>query len=312
MAIITAQEINADAFKEAMVKNSQQTPSLTSLLPPREAHLARTTARLAIFEAGAYIREKFQSQAALLVESKGSFDYVTEVDRWCEELILHRLRSAFPDHTLMSEERPVENHSPSHVWIVDPLDGTTNFIHGFPMIAISIAFSIQGTVVMGWVYDPLRRELFEAHKGAGAWCNDRPLPPMAPTPLQEALVATGFPFRAKDLLDPYLEVFKAVFSKVSGIRRAGSAALDLAYVAAGRVQGFWETGLKPWDVAAAALLIQETAGVVTDFWGSPAYLENGHIVAGSSMVHRFLMDSVAPLREALSPPSNTAPKRRVP
>lgn len=288
------------------MKNSQQTPLLSSLLSPREALVARTTVRLAIFEAGAHIRQKFQSQVSLAIESKGAFDYVTEVDRWCEELILNRLRRSFPDHTLMSEERPVERRSASHVWIVDPLDGTTNFIHGFPMVAISIALAVQGTVVMGWVYDPLRRELFEAHKGTGAWCNDRPLCPIPQTPLHEALVATGFPFRSKDLLDAYLEVFKGVFSKVSGIRRAGSAALDLAYVAAGRVQGFWETGLKPWDMAAAALLIQETKGWVTDFWGTSAYLENGHIVAGSPGVHRFLMERVEPLRKALAPRSGTA------
>ncbi|MEJ5348815.1 MAG: inositol monophosphatase family protein [Desulfosoma sp.] len=281
------------------MKDSGRNPS-SSVLSPQEVHKARTTARLAIFEAGSYIREKFESQG-LQVESKGVSDYVTEVDRFCEELILKRLRSSFPDHTLMSEERAVENHSPSHVWIVDPLDGTTNFIHGFPMIAISIALAVRGTVVMGWVFDPLRRELFEVHQGVGAWCNDRPLPSIPQKPLHEALLATGFPFRSKKFLDPYLQVFKEVFAEVTGIRRAGSAALDLAYVAAGRVQGFWEIGLKPWDIAAGALLIQETKGLVTDFWGRSAYLESGHIVAGSSLVHRFLLEKIEPLREALGP-----------
>ncbi len=268
-------------------------------LQPQEAELARATARLAIFEAGAFIREKFQSRGPLTVESKGTFDFVTDVDRFCEDLILDRIRKAFPDHTLMSEERPIENHSPSHVWIVDPLDGTTNFIHGFPMIAVSIAFAVRGTVVMGWVFDPLRHELFEAWQGHGASCNGRPLAPLREGPLEQALLATGFPFRSKDVLDPYLRVFKDVFVQVSGIRRAGSAALDLAYTAAGRVQGFWEIGLKPWDIAAGALLIREVGGTVTDFWATENYLENGHIVAGSTQVHRFLMEKIEPLRGPL-------------
>ncbi len=270
-----------------------------SLLHPQEAKLARHTARLAIFEAGALIREKFQSRGPLAVESKGAFDFVTEVDRSCEDLILNRIRKAFPDHTLMSEERPIENHSPSHVWIVDPLDGTTNFIHGFPMIAVSVALAVRGRIVMGWVFDPLRHELFEACRGHGASCNGRPLEVLRETPLEQALLATGFPFRAKELLEPYLRVFKEVFCEVSGIRRAGSAALDLAYVAAGRVQGFWEIGLKPWDVAAGALLIREVGGTVTDFWATESYLENGHIVAGSTSVHRFLLEKIEPLRGEL-------------
>lgn len=274
-------------------------------LHPSEAQLARTTARLAIFEAGALIREKFQSRGPLAIESKGAFDFVTEVDRSCEDLILKRIRKAFPDHSLMSEERPVENHSPSHVWIVDPLDGTTNFIHGFPMIAVSIALAVRGSIVMGWVFDPLRHELFEALRGHGASCNGRPLPVLREGPLEQALLATGFPFRAKHLLEPYLQVFKEVFCEVSGIRRAGSAALDLAYVAAGRVQGFWEIGLKPWDIAAGALLIEEVGGTVTDFWATDAYLENGHIVAGSTSVHRFLLEKIEPLRKALKPRSGS-------
>lgn len=268
-------------------------------LHSQKAQLARKTARLAIFEAGALIREKFQSRGPLAVESKGAFDFVTEVDRSCEDLILNRIRKTFPDHSLMSEERPVENHSPSYVWIVDPLDGTTNFIHGFPMIAVSIALAVRGSVVMGWVYDPLRCELFEALRGTGALCNGQLLPPLRESPLEQALLATGFPFRSKDLLDSYLHVFKEVFLEVSGIRRAGSAALDLAYVAAGRVQGFWEIGLKPWDIAAGALLIHEVGGTVTDFWSREAYLENGHIVAGTPQVHGFLLEKIEPLRQAL-------------
>jgi len=273
-----------------------------AFLQPQEAELARTTARLAIFEAGAFIREKFQSRGPLAVESKGTFDFVTDVDRFCEDLILKRIRKAFPDHTLMSEERPIENHSPSHVWIVDPLDGTTNFIHGFPMIAVSIALAVHGTLVMGWVLDPLRRELFEARRGYGASCNGRPLAPLRESPLEDALLATGFPFRSKHMAEPYLQAFKDIFLHVSGIRRAGSAALDLAYTAAGRFQGFWEIGLKPWDIAAGALLIREVGGTVTDFWATENYLQNGHIVAGSAPVHRFLMEKIEPLRKALQGP----------
>ncbi len=151
-------------------------------LHSQKAQLARKTARLAIFEAGALIREKFQSRGPLAVESKGAFDFVTEVDRSCEDLILNRIRKTFPDHSLMSEERPVENHSPSYVWIVDPLDGTTNFIHGFPMIAVSIALAVRGSVVMGWVYDPLRCELFEASGAQGLYATVSFCPRFAKAP----------------------------------------------------------------------------------------------------------------------------------
>lgn len=291
--------LNAHEIEAATVKDDSKAHK-DLFLEPQEAHLARTTARLAIFEAGALIREKFESTGPLTIESKGAFDFVTDIDRFCEDLILDRIRKAFPDHTLMSEERPLETRSRTHVWIVDPLDGTTNFIHGFPMVAVSIALAVRDVVVMGWVFDPLRRELFEARRGQGAWCNGQPLRPLRNTAPEESLVATGFPFRSKDVLDPYLAVFKAVFAKVTGIRRAGSAALDLAYLAAGRVQGFWEAGLKPWDIAAGALLIQEVGGIVTDFWGTENYLSNGHIVAGSGKIHRFLSENLGPLKEALA------------
>ncbi len=260
------------------------------VLSQREREEIRTAARLAVLEAGALIRERIRKGGTGRVDSKAAFDFVTEVDRLCEDLIVHRLRKAFPHHDVISEEMDSVRATRSFQWLIDPLDGTTNFIHGFPMIAVSVALLLEGTPAFGWVLDPIRKELFEAQAGEGATCNGSPITVRTPKTLRESLIATGFPFRRKDLLRDYLEMFAEVFREVSGIRRGGAAALDLAYLAAGRVDGFWEIGLKPWDVAAGSLLVQEAGGVVTDFWGTPAFVENGHIVAGVPEIHSFLLE----------------------
>jgi len=255
-------------------------------------HQIEQAAHEAIARAGDLIREHIGGLSRADIQSKGPSDYVTEIDKKCEDLIMQTILRHFPDHRIIAEETANSMLSEAPTWIIDPIDGTTNFIHGFPFVAISIAFCVEREVLHGWVFDPVRQELFAARKGQGAYLNNKRIRLDPPPRLSEALIATGFPFRAKHLLNPYLEVFKQIFTEVTGVRRAGSAALDLAYVAAGRVDGFWEIGLKLWDVAAGSLLVKEAGGTVKDFWGSDRYLENGHIVAGGSLVFSFLLEQV--------------------
>jgi myo-inositol-1(or 4)-monophosphatase len=249
-------------------------------------------ARAAIIEAGDLVRQELGSVSFSQVHSKAPFDYVTRVDRESERLIMNRILNHFPDHSIMSEETPNEGLQQGISWIVDPLDGTTNFIHGFPFVAVSIAVCEDKRPVLGFVLDPLRDELFSAQRGCGAYLNGKRIRSNAPPGLENALIATGFPHRTRDLLEPYLSTFRSIFQRVSGIRRAGAAALDLAYLAAGRVDGFWEAGLKAWDVAAGSLLTTEAGGYVSDFWGRDGYLLNGHIVGGTALVYPFLLEQV--------------------
>lgn len=248
--------------------------------------------RLAIHQVGELIREHLGAISSARVESKGPSDYVTDIDRKSEALIMNLVHRRFPDHHIVSEETPHKGIGEGLTWVIDPLDGTTNFIHGFPFVAVSIAVCHHGKPLLGLVLDPVRHELFSARQGGGAYLNGIPIRVNEGRRLDEALIATGFPFRAKHLLNPYLTTFKNIFQKVSGIRRAGAAALDLAYLASGRVQGFWEIGLAPWDVAAGSLLVMEAGGFVDDFWGRGAYLHNGNIVAGTAAVYPFLREQV--------------------
>lgn len=245
-------------------------------------------------KAGGIIVSAYETARSWKFEEKSSFDYVTEVDRESERVITEVIKDVFPDDVIIAEESwdgSYNGEDPG--WIIDPLDGTTNFIHGFPMVSVSIARIENGIVTAGCVFDPLRQEFFWGLRGKGAFVNERRLDARRwNLSLSRALVATGFPFRRKDLLQDYLDVFSAVFQVVSDIRRGGSAALDLAYVACGRVDGFWEVGLKPWDIAASMLFIIETGGVVTDFWGrgEREVLWNGNIVAAASMeLHEEIM-----------------------
>jgi len=259
-------------------------------------------AQAAVLKAGEVIREAIGNGAMFGVEHKGPSDYVTDVDRKSEALIIGMIREHFPDHHIMAEESAKIALQPGFTWIIDPLDGTTNFIHGFPFVAISVALYLDREPLLGFVLDPLRGELFSARRGGGAYLNGKRIHISDVSKLEYALIATGFPFRSKAVLDPYLATFKSIFEKVSGIRRAGAAALDLAYVAAGRVDGFWEVGLAPWDVAAGGLLIMEAGGYVDDFWGRGDYLGTGHIVAGNPAVHPFLKEEMRTfLASALEP-----------
>ena len=248
-----------------------------------------------IFEAGDLIRRHIGQVAGSMVSDKGPSDYVTEIDKRCEKLITDAIRKNFPDHHIMAEETANDGLQSGYTWVIDPMDGTTNFIHGFPFVAVSIAVCLDKKPVLGFVLDPVRGELFSAKKGMGAWLNGSKLPQRRGVEIDRALIATGFPFRAKEYMDPYLATFKSVALRVSGVRRAGAAALDLAYVAAGRVDGFWEIGLKTWDIAAGALLITEAAGSVSDFSGEDNYLFNGNIIAGVEPVYGFLLEQVQKL-----------------
>ncbi len=243
-----------------------------------------------IFEAGDLIRRHIGHLAGSMVSVKGPSDYVTEIDKECERLITDAIRNNFPDHHIMAEESANDGLQPGYTWVVDPVDGTTNFIHGFPLVAVSIAVCLDKKPVLGYVLDPVRNELFSAKEGMGAWLNGAKLPRRQRVEIDRALVATGFPFRSKEYMDPYLASFKSIALQVSGVRRGGSAALDLAYVAAGRVDGFWEIGLKAWDIAAGALLITEAGGSISDFSGEDNYLFNGNVTAGVEPVYGFLLE----------------------
>ncbi len=254
-----------------------------------------SAARKAIVEAGDIIRENIGRLSSSAVQTKGPSDYVTEMDRRCEALIMRAVRDSFPDHHIMSEETASAGLQPGYTWVIDPIDGTTNFIHGFPFVAVSIAVCLDKKPVVGLVLDPIRNELFTAKKGMGAWLNGKRLSVRGNASPEGALVATGFPFRTRHYMDDYLKVFKSVFLNVSGIRRAGAAALDLAYLAAGRVDGFWEIGLKAWDIAAGSLLITEAGGIITDFWGEENHLDNGNVVGGTPGLYPFLLEQVRTL-----------------
>jgi myo-inositol-1(or 4)-monophosphatase len=249
-------------------------------------------ARSAILEAGKLIRERIGRIGGNAVFSKGPSDFVTEVDRASEAMIIDAILGRFPDHQILAEESAHGSLGEGMTWVIDPLDGTTNFIHGFPFVAVSIGACEGGIPVLGLVLDPIREELFTARRGGGAYLNGHPIRARQGIQLKEALIATGFPFRSKWLIDPYLASFKAIFEQVSGLRRAGAAALDLAYTAAGRVDGFWEPGLAPWDIAAGALLVTEAGGHVCDFMGGQDFLATGHVIAGSPSVLPFLLEQV--------------------
>jgi len=222
---------------------------------------------------------------------KGRNDFVTDVDRAAEERILGIIRDVYPDHEIQAEESPATSGSSEYRWIIDPLDGTTNFIHGFPMFAVSIGLSYQGRMKLGVVFDPLRSELFHAEAGRGAFLNDNRIRVSEVRELKDALLLTGFPFKGQRYLRKYLDIFAEMFRASSGIRRAGSASLDLAYVACGRSDAFFEMLLSPWDMAAGAVLVLEAGGMVTDFTGDENYMTEGHIVAG----HEALVWQMLPL-----------------
>ena len=227
------------------------------------------------------------------IKFKNDKSPVTEADTRANDIITAELLMIAPDIPILSEEGrdiPFEERSKwESFWLVDPLDGTTNFIHGYPQFGISIAVAHQGRIEHGLVFDPLRDELFTASRGQGARLNDRRIRVSRTQHLNRALLGTGFPVRTIEKIDPWLKTFRALLPKASGIRRAGAATLDLAHVAAGRFDGFWEMGLKPWDMAAGILLVREAGGLVADFDGGQGFLESGNIVAANSVLFNELL-----------------------
>jgi len=243
--------------------------------------------------AGGIINRASRDVEQIKVSAKRDKDFVTEVDKAAEEAIIGVLHEAYPDHAILAEESGASGDS-EHVWIIDPLDGTTNFIHGFPQYCISIAQTQKGVLQHAVIYDPNRNELFTASKGAGAYLNERRIRVSKRAKMNEALIGTGFPFRYFEHVDAYLGIFRDMMHKTAGVRRPGAAALDLAWVAAGRIDGFWELGLSPWDMAAGALLITEAGGLVGDLAGEQNYLETGNIVGGNPKVFAQLLQIIAP------------------
>ena len=250
-------------------------------------------------KAGTTISRYADRVDSVAVTSKNANDFVTEVDLLAERDIIETIKEAYPEHEILAEESGREGNS-DVVWIIDPLDGTTNFMHGFPQYAVSIGVQVNGELDQAVIYDPLKQELFTASKGNGATVDGRKMRVTDRKTLDGALLGTGFPFKNQEILDTYLEMFKDIFSESSGVRRAGSAALDLAYVAAGRLDGFWEIGLKPWDMAAGALMIKEAGGIITDFSGKDNYLESGNVIAGNLKLHAQLEGKVYPYIQKLT------------
>jgi len=250
--------------------------------------------------AGAVIIRYLEQRKDLKVDIKGKNDFVSEVDRQAEAEIIDVLRKAYPNDAILAEESGEHETDSDYQWIIDPLDGTTNFLHGHPYFSISIALKYKERLEQAVIYDPLRDELYTGIRGKGALLNDRRMRVSGLNGLQGALLGTGFPFKIPHHFECYMNTFKALHPQVSDIRRAGSAALDLAYVAAGRLDGFWEIGLQKWDFAAGVLLIQEAGGLVSDFSGGQHYLKTGNIVAGSPKVFKGILQSIQPhLSESL-------------
>ena len=250
------------------------------------------TAFRAAMLAGEYILENLGRISNEDIDTKQASDFVTRVDKESEQLIIHTIKQNYPDHHFLAEESVKDSDTGDYRWIIDPLDGTTNYIHAYPVFSVSIALERKSELVLGVVYDPLRNEIFTAEKGKGAFLNGKQVNVSTVSDLSNSLVATGFPFRRKELIDPYLRLFRNIFNRVSDIRRAGSAALDLAHIAAGRCDCFFEIGLSPWDIAAGSLLIREAGGIVTDFGGGPDYLLTGNIVCGNPFLQGDILTDV--------------------
>ncbi len=241
--------------------------------------------------AGDLILRSSENVGQLTINHKSRHDFVSEVDYQAEQEIINNIRTAYPDHAILAEESG-EHQGNDYLWVIDPLDGTTNFLHGLPQYAVSIALKVKGKIELGVVYDPTRDELFTAERGGGAMLNNRRIRVGKQTNLQDALLGTGFPFKTDEHLDAYLAMFRPLCVKTSGIRRAGAAALDLAYVACGRLDGFWEIGLQEWDMAAGILLIQEAGGVVTDFSFNGQYLQSGNVLTGNPKMHQLMYQTI--------------------
>lgn len=241
---------------------------------------------------GAVLRDHAARATGISVSLKGLNDYVTEVDHASEKAILDYLRDRFPDHSIVAEESEEETRDKRFQWFVDPLDGTTNYIHAVPIYAVSVGLCREGKMVAGAVYDPVRDEMFHAVAEGGAFLNKERIHIAERDSLKGALVATGFPFRAHGRLREYLRSLETFILQTAGIRRAGSASLDLCYTACGRYDGFWEMSLSSWDIAAGSLIVREAGGVVTDFLGRDGYLKSGNVVVANRRIHSAMLEVI--------------------
>ena len=253
-----------------------------------------TIATRAALSASRILLRHFDQLERLTVTEKQTSDFVSEADLQAEREIIQILRKTYPNHAILAEESGEQLGQDEYQWIIDPLDGTTNFLHGIPHFAISIAFCHKNRLEAGLIYDPIRQEMFTASRGQGAQLNDRRIRVSGINHLQQALLGTGFPFRHPRHQTAYLGFFNNLFGKCVEIRRAGAASLDLSYVAAGRLDAFWEMSLKPWDIAAGALIVQEAGGLVSDFAGGNGFMQSGHIVAGNPKVFKALLQEMQP------------------
>ena len=243
---------------------------------------------MAARRAGAVLGRNFNARDKLTVEKKGRSDFVSSADLAAERAIIDVIHKHYPDHAIQAEESGVHGES-DHVWIIDPLDGTTNYLHGFPVFAVSIGLQINGRLEHGVVYDPMREELFTASRGDGAQLDGHKIRVSGNKDLERALIGTGFPFRQADSeMPPYLDMLGKIVKNTSGVRRPGAAALDLCYVACGRLDAYWETGLAPWDLAAGTLIIREAGGLVSALDGGENHMETGHVLAGTPKIYQGL------------------------
>ena len=254
-------------------------------------------ARAAALRAGEIVLASYSRLTEKQVDQKGLNDYVTVVDHASQRLLVEALRAAFPSDTIVAEEtlaHDINLHAdPRRRWYIDPLDGTTNYIHAYPMFAVTLALEVDGDLVVAVTYAPIHREMFHAVRGEGAYNNDVRMQVSRLEEPNRILLGTGFPFRARHLLGTYLASFALFFNRSRGVRRGGAAALDLAYVAAGRLDGFWELTLSPWDIAAGVLLVEEAGGRVTDFFGGRTFMETGHVIVTNGLLHDWMLEGIA-------------------
>jgi myo-inositol-1(or 4)-monophosphatase len=241
--------------------------------------------------AGDSIVREMDRVGDISIDIKGKNDFVTEVDRQAEHIVIETIKNSYPNHAFLGEESGKSGDS-EYLWIIDPLDGTTNFLHGIPHFAVSIALEHKGRLDQAVIYDPVKQELFTASQGKGAQLNNKKIRVSTQKTLEGALLATGFPFGDAPELDKFIESFKALFPKIAGIRRPGVASLDLAYVACGRFDGFWEYNLKPWDIAAGALIVQEAGGINSEISGGVDFLESGDIVSANPKLMKAILQKI--------------------
>ncbi len=265
--------------------------------------------------AGAIINRAALDVESVRVSAKQTNDFVTEVDHAAEKVIIETLLGAYPDHGIWAEEsgrQEGRGRDKGFVWIIDPLDGTTNFIHGFPVYCVSIALMVHGKIEQAVVYDPTRNDLFCATKGRGAYLNDRRIRVAKRTTLRDCLLSTGFPFRPGDQFQTYMQMLQDVMPKVAGVRRPGAAALDLAYIAAGFADGFFEAGLSPWDVAAGSLLVTEAGGLVGNFTGEADFLEQRECLAANPRIYGQLVSTLGKYSKFASAGDKAAVRQQAP